>query len=316
MEACCRAHHIGHALAARGHEIRLVSPEHMLPYVKAEKNEDRNAEAIAEAASRPTMRFVTVKSDWQLDKQTLHPVRDRPVGDWTWLMNHFRWLIQPACNLSEWVPILAPCVSWCGSERLPRCWVCRSRRSGAGRPLAAWSLTASALIDSTTSPSSVPGTLSFLETSSAEPWPTRGYPRMTGRLTWNGRSRCSSSTARARARPARLVADLGSGMGYDRRGLRRLLYGIVASEVGRLVITHENRLLRFGAELVSAVCAARRVEVVIATRGEDTSSEDDLGEDVLEIVTAFTARLTRTRSRKGQKLLDDVRWAAAAAGAG
>ena len=58
MEACCGAHHLGRLLAAQGHEVRLMSPEYVRPYVKAQKNDDRDAEAIAEAATRPTMRFV------------------------------------------------------------------------------------------------------------------------------------------------------------------------------------------------------------------------------------------------------------------
>ena len=67
MEACCGAHHMGRALAALGHEVRLMSPEYVRPYVKAQKNDDRDAEAIAEAATRPTMRFVELKSEEQLD---------------------------------------------------------------------------------------------------------------------------------------------------------------------------------------------------------------------------------------------------------
>ena len=58
MEACCGAHHLGRMFATAGHEIRLMSPEYVRPYVKAQKNDDRDAEGIAEAASRPTMRFV------------------------------------------------------------------------------------------------------------------------------------------------------------------------------------------------------------------------------------------------------------------
>src|SRR5215831_3966746 len=61
MEACCGAHHLGRLLAAQGHEVRLMSPEYVRPYVKAQKNDDRDAEAIAEAATRPTMRFVALK---------------------------------------------------------------------------------------------------------------------------------------------------------------------------------------------------------------------------------------------------------------
>ena len=80
MEACCGSHHLARILAAQGHEVRLMSPEYVRPYVKAQKNDDLDAEAIAEAATRPTMRFVTMKTEEQLDMQTLHRVRDRLVG--------------------------------------------------------------------------------------------------------------------------------------------------------------------------------------------------------------------------------------------
>ena len=93
MEACCGAHHLGWALAEAGHEVRLMSPEYVRPYVKAQKNDDRDAEAIAEAATRPTMRFVALKSEAQLDMQSLHRVRDRLVGERTALMNQIRGLL-------------------------------------------------------------------------------------------------------------------------------------------------------------------------------------------------------------------------------
>jgi transposase len=89
MEACCGAHHLGRALAAR-HTVRLMSPEYVRPYVKAHKNDDRDAEAIAEAATRPTMRFVELKSEEQLDLQTLHRARSRLVGERTALINQLR----------------------------------------------------------------------------------------------------------------------------------------------------------------------------------------------------------------------------------
>jgi transposase len=90
MEACCGAHHLGRLLAAQGHEVRLMSPEYVRPYVKAQKNDDRDAEAIAEAATRPTMRFVALKTEAQLDVQVLHRVRDRLVSQRTALMNQIR----------------------------------------------------------------------------------------------------------------------------------------------------------------------------------------------------------------------------------
>lgn len=93
MEACCGAHHMGRALVAHGHTVRLMSPEYVRPYVKAQKNDDRDAEAIAEAATRPTMRFVELKSQEQLDMQTLHRIRDQLVGERTSLMNQIRSLL-------------------------------------------------------------------------------------------------------------------------------------------------------------------------------------------------------------------------------
>jgi transposase len=70
-----------------------MSPEYVLPYVKAQKNDDRDAEAIAEAATRPTMRFVPVKSQAQSDLQSLHRARERLVGERTALVNHLRALL-------------------------------------------------------------------------------------------------------------------------------------------------------------------------------------------------------------------------------
>lgn len=90
MEACCGAHHLGRVLAAQGHEVRLMPPEYVRPYVKAQKNDDRDAEAIAEAATRPTMRFVPLKDEARLDDQTLHRVRSRLVGERTALTNQLR----------------------------------------------------------------------------------------------------------------------------------------------------------------------------------------------------------------------------------
>ncbi|MDA8308682.1 MAG: IS607 family transposase [Deltaproteobacteria bacterium] len=104
-----------------------------------------------------------------------------------------------------------------------------------------------------------------------------------------------------------IVADLGSGMNYHKKGLKRLLDAIIEGQVGRLVITHKDRLLRFGAELVFAICEAKNVEVVILNQGEDTTFEEDLAKDVLEIITVFSARLYGARSRKNKRLLDDLK---------
>lgn len=103
-----------------------------------------------------------------------------------------------------------------------------------------------------------------------------------------------------------VVSDLGSGMNYKKKGLSGLLDRIVSDKVGRLVLTHKDRLLRFGAELVFAVCEAKNVEVIIINQGDERSFEEELASDVLEIVTVFSARMYGARSHKNKKLIDDV----------
>ncbi|HUW97923.1 MAG TPA: IS607 family transposase [Acidiferrobacter sp.] len=110
-----------------------------------------------------------------------------------------------------------------------------------------------------------------------------------------------------------VIADLGSGMNYNKKGLKRLLNEIIEGRVGRLVVAHKDQLLRFGAELVFAICEAKDVEVLIINKGVDTTFEEDLAKDVLEIITVFSARLYGSRSRKNQKLLDGMKQAVEAA---
>jgi putative resolvase len=104
-----------------------------------------------------------------------------------------------------------------------------------------------------------------------------------------------------------LISDLGSGMNHHKKGLKKLLNEIIEGHVGRLVIAHKDRLLRFGAELIFAICEAKEVEVLIINKGIDTTFEEDLAKDVLEIITVFSARLYGSRSRKNQKLLEAVK---------
>ncbi|NBD14804.1 MAG: IS607 family transposase [Cyanobacteria bacterium] len=104
-----------------------------------------------------------------------------------------------------------------------------------------------------------------------------------------------------------IIQDLGSGMNYSKRGLKRLLRLITSGEIDRLVLTHKDRLLRFGAELVFSLCEQFGVEIVIINRTEDTSFEEDLATDVLEIITVFSARLYGSRSHKNQKIVEELK---------
>src|SRR5262245_14194880 len=123
MEACCGAHHLGQRLVTLGHTVRLIPPQFVKPFVKSQKNDLLDAEAIAEAVQRPTMRFVPLKTTDQLDLQAIHRVRTRLVRRRTAVINQLRAfllergvtfpvgrrallerfpevLTNPACNLS------------------------------------------------------------------------------------------------------------------------------------------------------------------------------------------------------------------------
>src|SRR5271169_2512702 len=93
MEACGGAHFLGRALREQGHEVRLIPAQYVKPYVKTNKSDYIDAEAIAEAVGRPRMRFVPIKSDEQLDLQSLHRVRERWVMRRTAVVNQIRGLL-------------------------------------------------------------------------------------------------------------------------------------------------------------------------------------------------------------------------------
>ena len=93
MEACGGAHHWARQLREQGHEVKLMAPQYVKPYVKTNKNDLRDAEAIAEAVTRPSMRFVPIKNVAQQDLQALHRVRERLMGARTALVNEMRGLL-------------------------------------------------------------------------------------------------------------------------------------------------------------------------------------------------------------------------------
>ena len=90
MEACVGAHHLSRQLRALGHDARLMPAKYVRPYSKGQKNDFRDAEAIAEAVQRPTMKFVATKTADQLDLQALHRVRERLVSQRTGIINQIR----------------------------------------------------------------------------------------------------------------------------------------------------------------------------------------------------------------------------------
>lgn len=108
-----------------------------------------------------------------------------------------------------------------------------------------------------------------------------------------------------------VLQDSGSSLNYNKKGLRQLIQRICSGTVGRLVLTHKDRLLRFGSELVFSLCETFQTEVVLINQGEQPLSfEDELAQDVLEIITVFSARLYGSRSHKNRKMVETLREAA------
>ncbi|MFZ6026899.1 MAG: IS607 family transposase [Chloroflexota bacterium] len=108
-----------------------------------------------------------------------------------------------------------------------------------------------------------------------------------------------------------VMQDLGSGLNYNKKGLRQLIKRICSGAVGRLVLTHKDRLLRFGSELIFSLCEEFNTEVVLINQGEQSLSfEEELAQDVQEIITVFSARLYGSRSHKNRKLVETLREAA------
>ena len=137
--------------------------------------------------------------------------------------------------------------------------------------------------------------------------PTIGYARVSGQRQKDDLTRqveMLETYGAAKGWRMEVISDLGSGMNYHKPGLQDLIERILRRQIRRLVITHKDRLLRFGAELVFTLCELQGIEVVIVHKGEQPSFEEELAQDVLEIITVFSARLYGSRSKKHRKLLE------------
>ena len=105
-----------------------------------------------------------------------------------------------------------------------------------------------------------------------------------------------------------VIQDLGSGLNYNKRGLRELIKLILAGSVERIVVSHKDRLLRFGAEIIFQICEAFNTQVIIITRNDEKIAfEEELAQDVLEIITVFSAKLYGSRSKKNKIIAEKLK---------
>ena len=100
-----------------------------------------------------------------------------------------------------------------------------------------------------------------------------------------------------------IIEDLGSGLNYKKRGIKKIIRLICNQEISTLVITHKDRLLRFGSEIIIQLCERFNVEVIILNADIDETFEQSLCNDIISIITVFSAKLYGKRSHKNKKLL-------------
>ena len=105
-----------------------------------------------------------------------------------------------------------------------------------------------------------------------------------------------------------VIQDLGSGLNYNKRGLGELIKLVLAGSVERIVVSHKDRLLRFGAEIIFQICEAFNTQVIIITRNDEKIAfEEELAQDVLEIITVFSAKLYGSRSKKNKIIAEKLK---------
>ena len=105
-----------------------------------------------------------------------------------------------------------------------------------------------------------------------------------------------------------VIKDIGSGLNYKKNGLKELINLILEGNIKRLILTHKDRLLRFGSEIIFSLCEKQNIQIIIINDDDNNKSfEEELAEDVLEIITVFSARLYGSRSHKNKKLLKGLR---------
>ena len=100
-----------------------------------------------------------------------------------------------------------------------------------------------------------------------------------------------------------LISDLGSGLNYKKNGLKKLINLITSSQINTLYLTHKDRLLRFGSELIFSLCNKFGTKVVIVDAVISSTFEQELAQDVIELMTVFSAKLYGKRSHKNKKVI-------------
>lgn len=100
------------------------------------------------------------------------------------------------------------------------------------------------------------------------------------------------------------IKDIGSGLNYNKKGLLELIKLIETNQIDRLVINYKDRLLRFGSEIIFEMCKWHNVDIVVVSEDESKTNEEELVDDVLSIITVFSAKLYGSRSHKNKSIVE------------
>ncbi len=109
----------------------------------------------------------------------------------------------------------------------------------------------------------------------------------------------------ARGYQFRIIQDLGSGLNYNKKGLKELIELICSQRINRIIINYKDRLIRYGYEIIENICELNGVKIEIINHTEDKTYEQELVEDVLSIITVFSSKLYGSRSHKIKKIKEE-----------
>lgn len=105
----------------------------------------------------------------------------------------------------------------------------------------------------------------------------------------------------------KVIEDIGSGINYNKKGLLELIKLIESNAIERIVLNYKDRLLRFGSEIIFEICKYHNVEIVVITEEDEKTYEKELVEDVLSVITIFSAKLYGSRSHKNKAIVEGAK---------
>jgi len=102
----------------------------------------------------------------------------------------------------------------------------------------------------------------------------------------------------------KIIEDIGSGINYNKKGLKELINLISENKINKIVLTHKDRLLRFGNEIIYEFCKLKNIDIEIINQSEKENKEEELVKDILQIITVFSSKLYGQRSHKNKQIIE------------